>query len=305
MSVSTGKFAYRTCVYCACKFDERKTQCPSCKQWNTCAEPSAVLNGNVGRAAEQGLEDDGTILLSEVKGGATTRLQTGPWDPCFGMHRTRPLVLGKNGHIKDDGGPVYGIVTTSVTLLGGVPGAGKTTTALQICDGIVGHTRREMIYVGAEQASKEIRDTFDRLELKNHSLMRLIPCGSNADIAKVLLVRRPCAVILDSLPGLGIDAADGPAFCKALKGYAVELNAPIIVIDHVTKADSFAGLKALQHEVDTLITLSGEKDEPREMASIKNRHGACTDVVLIMTERGLRAMSAAEMRIWEGEDDED
>jgi hypothetical protein len=180
----------------------------------------------------------------------------------------------------------------------------NTTMALQICDGIANTTQREIIYVGAEQAAKEIRDTFDRLRLKNHHLMRIVPLGSDANIAQILLTRRPCAAVFDSLPGLGLDAEEGVAFCKALKGYAVELEAPILVIDHVTKADNFAGLKALQHEVDTLVTLRGEKDEPRELASTKNRHGACVEMTLIMTEWGLRAATKEELEEEEEEEDE-
>jgi DNA repair protein RadA/Sms len=259
-------------------------------------------NASVAKALD-GADADNTILLSNVKGGNTVRIQTGPWDPCFGMHYTRERRIGRNGHFIDDGGPVYGLVKTSTTLIGGEPGAGKTTMALQICDGIANTTQREIIYVGAEQAAKEIRDTFDRLRLKNHHLMRIVPLGSDANIAQILLTRRPCAAVFDSLPGLGLDAEEGVSFCKALKGYAVELEAPILVIDHVTKADNFAGLKALQHEVDTLVTLRGEKDEPRELASTKNRHGACVEMTLIMTEWGLRAATKEELE--EEEEDED
>jgi DNA repair protein RadA/Sms len=207
--------------------------------------------------------------MSDVPDDANEhRLITGPWDKCFGG----------------------GIATTSVTLLGGVPGAGKSTMSLQLADAIAEATKREVLYVGAEEASRDIKARFQRLQLKNQALIRIFPLGSNADLGSVLMKRRPAAFVLDSLPGLiGDDLQAAVALCNALKGYCVDLDAPAIVIDHVTKDENYAGLMALQHAVDTtmLFTVDGD-DGIRELNVTKNRFGpANVSAFFEMTSRGL------------------
>lgn len=76
--------------------------------------------------------------------------------------------------------------------------------------------------------------------------------------------------------------------CKAFKDYAVLLKAPVIIIDHVTKDEDFAGLMQLQHAVDTTLILSLDENDTRYLTTIKNRFGpANISVILDMTERGL------------------
>ena len=213
MSAEKAKFkrkAVRSCGFCAHKFDESKAQCPSCGQWNI---PSAVNDST-----------DQTILLSDVSEKPINRIVTGPWDRCFGG----------------------GIVTVSVTLLGGVPGAGKSTMSLQMADQIGLKTKREVIYIGAEESVEEIKYRAMRLDLKAMNLIRLHPMGSSADLGEIIKSRKPSAVILDSLPGLVSDPDVAVELCKRFKEYSVEYQFPTIIIDHVTKDNDFAGFMQLQ-----------------------------------------------------------
>ncbi len=250
-----------------------QSQCPSCKEWDW---------GITAIKKEGEVIEDGTILLSAVIGDKLKRILTGI--PSFD-----DLVGG-------------GIAQSSVILLGGMAGAGKSTIALQLSDNIAGSLNRETLYIAAEESAPQIKDRAYRLALKNPHLVRLFPMGNQADVSMCLQQRKPCAVIVDSLPGFVSGLEEAVDFCKILKSFAVELDAPFIIIDHVNKADDFAGLEKLKHEVDTTITIypTGE-GEIREMTILKNRFGQANKTIeLLMTETGLIEYGSPD-----GEEDDD
>ena len=153
-----------------------------------------------------------SILLSEVVREEQPRIQTGPWDYVFG----KPPGLAHSG----------------VYLVGGAPGAGKTTMLLQLADAIQG----EVIFVAAEQSLPEIGVYADRLRVKHQSNIRLVPALNGANISRVLDSHSPKLTIIDSLQGLvGDDDALQEQVCSVVKQYAVKLRCPIIMISHVTK----------------------------------------------------------------------
>jgi len=268
------------CRRCKADFPSNATKCTSCGFWNTVV----VKDPN----------DDKTVLLSDTEGAIVTRIQTGPWDPCWGFHF-------------DDFGKRYeGTVTTSVTLVGGVPGAGKSTLALQMADIIAAKTQREVLYISAEESNAEIRSRAKRLRLTNQGKVRLIPIGVAVELGGIMIHRKPVALIADSLPKIAPDQADAVAFCEKLKGYAIELQCPVIIIDHVTKEEEFAGQMALQHAVDTTLLFTVYGDEVRELKTVKNRNGPSgVKVLLNMTEQGLVLRDPSEDLEEMEEDDEE
>lgn len=296
----------RPCSRCGHPFPDDKGRCPSCRQWNTDSVRSTSPALNLGPD-----DDDGTCLLSEVTDETDKRrLVTGPWDEVFGGMPP----------------PNRGIVDVSTNLLGGAPGAGKSTMALQLSNSIARSRKGETFYVAAEEAKADVNERARRLSLDCRNLIRIYPMGCASDLGSVLLKRRPKAIVIDSLPGLvGDDHAAAMALCKNLKGYAVELGAPVIIIDHVTKEDDFAGLRKLQHEVDATMTLfpveldqelaneldfseidiAPEKLDIRELsnAGLKNRNGPVNiSVYFAMTETGLVYIPKAS---FSGEDDDE
>jgi DNA repair protein RadA/Sms len=241
---------------------------------------------------------DSTVLLSEIRSDGVERIVTSTfWDRIFG------------GESKP------GIAVTSLTLLGGGPGAGKSTSALQLADMIAkARPDGEVLYILAEQANEEVREYAARLNLERLTQIRIFPMGSTDDLATVLTARRPVAVFLDSLSKFCSGPDEAVDLCTAMKPHAVLLRAPFVVIDHVTKSGEYAGLKALEHEVDTtiMITETGQ-GELREIEVDKNRFGpAHVPVTVLMTEHhGLLGLSeeeiqkyAEEHRSGDGEDDE-
>jgi len=249
------------CKRCDYDFDSYRAKCPQCGFWN----------------APEVFDDkkDQTILLSEASEKPLVRIETGPWDVCFGG----------------------GLVVTSVTLLGGAPGAGKSTMALQLADNVCEISKREILYIGMEEAVEEIKYRAIRLGVRNMHRIRVHPMGSNAQLGSILLNRKPAAIIVDSLPGMTLDANDAVEICKRFKDYSVTLEAPTIIIDHVTKDHDFAGLMQLQHAVDTTVSFfpRDEASSIRDMFTIKNRFGpANVSAMFEMTAKGLVAVDEDE-----------
>lgn len=258
----------RKCRYCDGRMMGGNVVCIHCKMVNT---PEAFNP-----------DDDGTVGLDDAEAMPLTVIETGPWDICYRK--------------SSQTGAKPGVVLGSVVLLGGVPGAGKSTHALQLCDAMAAATKREGLYIATEENSAQIRDRADRLGITNRKLIRLLPMGATPDMAALLMTRRPSFIVVDSLPGLIGDMEQAANFCKDMKPYAVELNCPAIIIDHVTKEHDLAGLMALQHHVDTLLVLDAFDDTPvREMTVKKNRFGEANfSIPLKMTGTGLVAHEEEE-----------
>jgi len=274
------KESIQACRRCKDSFSIDKSKCPSCGFWNM----TIVSDPN----------EDKTVLLSDTDGMVVSRISTGPWDNCWGFH------------FDDHGVKSIGMVTTSVTLLGGVPGAGKSTLALQMANCIAKSTAREVLYISAEESNAEIRSRAKRLKLDSQNLIRLIPIGVPVELGGIMMHRKPVALIADSLPKIAPDPADAVSFCEKLKAYAIELNCPVIIIDHVTKEEEFAGMMALQHAVDTTLLFTVYGDEVRELKTVKNRNGPSgTKVFLNMTELGLMHRDPSEDEEDQDEDEDE
>ena len=256
------------CRLCETAFSTHKARCPHCQAYR--AHGSAVKRALPGA---EGMVDE-TVLLSEVTDAEIERIYTGPWDKSFGG----------------------GLVLTSVVLLGGAPGAGKSTMALQIADNVPesklykGIKNRDVLYVGAEEIAPEIKYRASRLKLKNIDRIRVLPMGSIFSLLDIIMSRNPLATVIDSLPGFTEDPDEGVKLLKMLKPYAGQLKSPILVIDHINKGGDFAGFIKLQHGVDATMLLTVDEDDGiRTLSPQKNRFGSTVDcdVNLRMTAEGL------------------
>jgi len=258
------------CIRCDSKLPSDKTyKCPSCGGYQFRAPV---------KSSEPGGSKDGlTVLLGEIQENEVKRLLTGPWDKAFGG----------------------GIPDSSVTLLGGMPGAGKTTLDLQIADAIACASGRECLYIATEQIPKELKAYGARLQLKSMMGIRVLSTltGSEAlgQLDAICDRYKPAGVMIDSLSGLTNDPNDQVFVCHTFKLIAVRSNCPVIIIDHITKSDDFAGLMKLQHEVDILLSLYVEEDGRRNLRPMKSRFGpSYTDTYLDMTDHGLVASARRE-----------
>ncbi len=244
------------CAYCGSGIPQGKSQCPSCLKWND-PEASISKHGFIG-----------SLTLDNVKATDTDRIKTGPWDDAFGG----------------------GIVMDSVILIGGEPGAGKSTLALHLCDAIA--QKRKILYVATEESPGQIKGRAERLEVRNQANIRVLFPGSLSEVEAEIRETKPAAIILDSMPGLiGYDEKQAVVVCEMLKWYAMDFLAPSIVIDHINKEGDLAGLMRLQHSVDVVMTFR-PTPECRILRAEKNRHGvAYLECRLTMTEKGLAMMA--------------
>jgi DNA repair protein RadA/Sms len=223
-------------------------------------------------------------------------MYTGAWDECFGFP-------------SDPSKKEPGIVRTSASLIGGAPGAGKSTLVLQIANAVAGRYG-EVIYLMAEEALPEVKMRADRLQLTNVRPIRMVNALSgNVSLRDVVNARvknaghRPYLVLVDSLQSLvGSDDALQLEVCKACKEFATSLHAPFIIVSHVTKEEVIAGKLALQHQVDTTMTFFADDMGIRVLHVEKNRFGrAHVEKEFLMTEKGLFPVPESD----ETEDDED
>lgn len=265
------------CRYCGRELEPGKSLCDNrkCGMWNMPTTSATI--------------DSATVLLSDAELGQVNRIETGLVDEVFGG----------------------GIVDTSVNLLGGEPGAGKTTLCLQLCDVIAGMhrdagaNRKEALFIANEQSDTEIKSTAERLELKHKDRIRIVKAmgGVPFDIGELILRYEPCFIVLDSVTKWsGEDAAEAVIICQRLKDYSVKLQAPSLVISQVVKSGDYAGRKEMQHAVDALFQFDifgdadPQPDDPRRLETKKNRNGpAPVSQYFSMTSKGLVAMSEEDV----------
>jgi DNA repair protein RadA/Sms len=267
----------RPCSECGIGFDVSKFLCPHCRAWNL--EPTEDEAEFLDRR-----DDDSTFAglemtpLSEIEGTDGQRVETGPWDSCFGG----------------------GIVTTSNTILAGDPGSGKSTIVLQILDALLTAEFDRAVYVYAEGDASTVRDYSARLKLRNvprilipevHRASDLILWFENSED------RYPVA--LDSVSAMAKNGPQSIAIAKAAKDYAARVGAPVFLLCHVNKEGDVAGVKALEHWVDTIVMFKivrkgKEPTRERKLMVEKNRFGPNLTLALQTCETGLEAVPPSQ-----------
>lgn len=279
----------RICHVCTTPLEPEKFQCRACKTW--------CLNDIINEQQAEGGSGDGTILLGKVKSADLDRLSTGFWDRVWGFAED-----------KKTGVRTYGVVRGSTTLIGGAPGAGKSTLMIQMARSVAelnyAGEGTEPLYIASEEQCEQISARADRLgldeDLKNQ--IRMVPAMSGGvNLNDILSRYKPPFMILDSLKGLvGEDDAEAVRICKLMKEFATVYRCPAVIAHHVTKADVIAGKLSLQHEVDTCMTFfpeddmlveineRGDTEAVRVLEAIKNRNGAAfVQQRFLMTALGL------------------
>lgn len=238
---------------CGATVPQDKSRCPKCKTWHI---PDLVPGG----------DDEETVLLSDARVSQIVRLTTGMLDEVFGG----------------------GLAETSVNLVAGPPGAGKTTLFLQLASICASLRNREVLYIANEQTPDEIKTTAERIQIPNIRMIRVVKAmgGLKSPLGDLIMRYKPCLMILDSLTKLtGDDPNLAIRVCEALKTYTVELKAPSLIVNQINKDGDHAGLMKIQHAVDATYFL--EKDDTtgdRFFYSTKNRFGESPKAIeLLMT----------------------
>jgi DNA repair protein RadA/Sms len=252
------------CNNCGNEFSVWAGKCSACGEWNSLVEIKESKFKSVDSAPLE------IINLSDVVIGDGFRVKTGITE--------FDRVLGG------------GIVPGSVILLGGEPGVGKSTLILQVADKV-----SSTIYVSAEESSAQIKLRADRLDISGQ-----IKIVSESNIDKVLAnvsKIKPGLLIIDSIQTVFTDSYNSTPGSivqvrecgMLLQQYAKANNIPIIIIGHVTKEGNLAGPRILEHLVDVVLYLEGDRfSDARLLRGTKNRFGATNEVgIFSMQEEGM------------------
>ena len=267
------------CQQCGYKSPSFLGKCPNCDSWNSLVETIEAGKTTPWSKANR-RERKAEILpakLSEVKTVHFQRISTGL--------KEIDQVLGvSNG--------VNGFVPGSVVLLAGDPGIGKSTLALQILSNIGG------LYVSGEESQEQVSLRATRLKISTKNILILSETNIEAiiegirtvsDEIKILVVDSIQTVWSEELSGAPGSVGQVRECTLRLLDLAKSKNMPIILIGHVTKTGAIAGPMILEHIVDTVLYLEGERFQSlRILRSSKNRFGAVDEVgVFSLEEKGM------------------
>jgi DNA repair protein RadA/Sms len=268
------------CQQCGYDTPQWYGKCPNCGAWNSLVETvkeaptSLKLRGTRNNISSGGAKP---VKLSDVKHIEKNRLKSG-----FGEF---DRVMGG------------GIVPGSVTLLAGDPGIGKSTLLLDVLGKIGG------LYISGEESAEQVKLRAKRLGIDGNNILILQETNveaiiSNLSNLKSTIDPQKNLIIVDSIQTLTSSELDGMAgsvgqirYCaEQLTITAKQLGIPLIIIGHVTKEGSIAGPKVLEHMVDTVLYLEGERfANARMLKTLKNRFGAVEEVgIFDMSEKGLK-----------------
>jgi DNA repair protein RadA/Sms len=197
-----------------------------------------------------------------------------------------------------------GIVPGSLLLLGGEPGIGKSTLVLETAAGVARDPGAgRVLYASGEESAAQLRLRASRLGLDRGLPGERISLLATTEVERILGAAEddpPGLIVVDSIQTMTTDGLEGPQgsvgqvreSAARLGAFAKEHGIPVVLVGHVTKDGSLAGPKTLEHLVDAVLTLEGERfGSLRLLRATKNRFGSTEEVgVLEMTAAGLRAV---------------
>ena len=238
----------KTIFVCSnCGYESAKWlgKCPACNEWNSFYEEKvANASSTSGGKSSASKEKSMPRKLKEVEGIEMARTSTG---------------IGELDRVL--GG---GLVKGSLVLVGGEPGIGKSTLILQLCDKVKGEGK--VLYVSGEESAEQVKIRADRLNINNDDLLFL--GETNIDnIQETIMSVNPKLVIIDSIQTMyseEITSAAGTVsqvreITSRIMRMCKDNGITTIIIGHVTKDGNIAGPRVLEHMVDTVLYLEGER----------------------------------------------
>lgn len=269
----------KTVFFCQeCGYESAKWmgQCPACRAWNSFVEEPAVkIKSSKETAVSAGGKKSRPAVLNEISTKEESRIPTDIEE----LDR----VLGG------------GIVTGSLTLVGGDPGIGKSTLLLQMCRNLA-QKNRKLLYISGEESLRQIKMRAQRIGQFTDSLK--LYCETNlTEIETVIEAEKPEVVIIDSIQTMyneSVGAAPGSVSqvresTGVLLRLAKGMGISIFIVGHVTKEGTVAGPRVLEHMVDTVLYFEGDRHASyRILRGVKNRFGSTNEIgVFEMRQEGL------------------
>ena len=266
MAKSKLKYICSNCGYESLRWVGK---CPECDSWNSFIEELVETGKKKQSTAKSNVA---LHKINEISANESERIKTNIEE--------FDRVLGG------------GLMPGSVVLLGGDPGIGKSTLAMQACANL----KDPVLYVSGEESSKQIKLRAERLKITSDNFY-VMPETDLHTILDTIEKISPSVVVVDSIQTVSLSNLDNSAgtmtqlreCTSALMEEAKKKNFCVIVIGHVTKEGLIAGPKVLEHIVDTVIQFEGERHHSfRILRAQKNRFGSTNEIgVFEMHEDGL------------------
>jgi DNA repair protein RadA/Sms len=255
-------------------------QCPHCRAWNTLEEFQVARGGRDGRRVGAASAAVPAVLpITEVELDEASRL---------------PLEWGELSRVL--GG---GVVPGSVVLLAGEPGVGKSTLLMHLAAQAAAGGGR-VLYISGEESAQQVGLRARRLGLADPRVLVLAETDLDGIVA-ALEAQVPALAVVDSIQTVmdaAVDATPGSVSqvregAARLMRLAKASGVPIVLVGHVTKEGAIAGPRVLEHMVDTVLYLEGERgQEFRILRANKNRFGSTEEIgIFTMTGRGMEEVS--------------
>jgi DNA repair protein RadA/Sms len=264
------------CQNCGAESAKWIGKCPSCGEWNTYIEQIITKSSKqtqLSYASEKQVPQKMSEIQSRKEGRISTRI--------IELDR----ILGG------------GLVSGSMILIGGEPGIGKSTLALQVALKL---DHLKILYISGEESPQQIKMRAERINLKNDNCYILSETLLE-NIFTHTLNLEPDLLIIDSIQTLYSDKLESSAgtvsqireTAASLLKFAKEKNVPVFLIGHITKDGTLAGPKVLEHIVDTVLQFEGDHNHMyRILRTTKNRFGSTSELgIFEMGSKGLREVS--------------
>ncbi len=275
------------CTNCGEVYHRWQGQCSSCKEWNTLIEDVIVESPDkksVSRTLSSNMDfkDLSSVDANEEK----NRIKTG---------------IGELDRVL--GG---GIVRGSGMLIGGEPGAGKSTMLLQICGNLA--SGYDVVYISGEESLSQIKLRANRLGIDGKNI-KIATDTDALQIAASIEANRPDVVVIDSIQTMNcstVQSSPGSVSqvresTAAILSAAKKADTAVFIVSHVNKDGAIAGPKVLEHVVDTVLYFEGDRMLPyRILRASKNRYGSTNEIGMFdMTNKGIVEIPNPSMMLLE------
>ncbi len=259
-----------SCTNCGSTYGSWTGRCGNCGEWNTLTEQVEVTTATAGGSGKK-LQ---TESIARAMTQQSKRYQTK-------MAEVDEVLGG-------------GLVAGSVSLLAGQPGIGKSTLLLQLAHNLSAFYK--VLYVSGEESVRQVALRAQRLGTQHKNLQLAVSTVAN-DIASTVSEGKFDIVVVDSVQSIAVNEIASAAGAvsqitnstQLLTTAAKSTNTALILVGHVTKEGSIAGPKVLEHMVDVVLQLEGDRYGGfKILRGVKNRYGSTNETAIFeMKDKGL------------------
>ena len=266
------------CSECGNESPKWLGKCPACNSWNTYYEEKVFKDKS---SNERKLLSSQVVKLRDIGVNEKSKRYT-------------------TGYSELDRGLGGGLLPGPLILLGGEPGIGKSTLILQICNMVRFDETNAILYVSGEESGRQIKLRADRLNIDSDNIEFLGEANIEF-VEQAIEEKKPRLLVVDSIQTMyskDVPAAPGSVsqvreITARLMQLCKQKEITTVIIGHVTKDGTIAGPRVLEHMVDTVLYLEGERYfSYRILRGVKNRFGSTNEVGLFeMQEQGMVEVS--------------